>query len=354
MIFHLNVSKLLHRAQRELAILQEQFPKELDCADYKSFLTHAPLIPHYPFKEEALLQLVDLAYNCYTSGKRYNKRLLFDTLRRYCQKYEGTFHFPEEKKQQLFEIFSSEVCTPGPIRYSTSHLLAGQKLTDKQIRRLIELAFDSEEFLNRLLRYPEKNELISNWAKYYYEDDRLRNRRLELTSKVLDIEPDFIPSEQVLYDDQAFLYEDKEDDFAFNTIYNGKMQPVFKHLESDKFEMSKANADTLVDGTVKRWAKLKEDYSNNTLDKNELNAFVKQALRRTAYIVNHRREVEPLVLHRSRIMIWAVVYSHMEELKKIELVSQFYHPELANTIIYVAKKKKFEALLKWLIKILKD
>jgi len=343
----------LRNACRELARLRNEFPEDLDCSDYRSFRKHAPFISVYPFREEALLKLVDLAYNCYTLGARFNRRLLFDGLRKYYQKCPQPYAFSEAVCDRLFELFEAEVGKPGPVLVALDRLLSGQRLRDEQIYRLLELAFDSSAALDRVLRYPYRNSQISAWADYYYEDNRLRNKRLELTSWLLDANPDFVPSAQVLYDDQALAYE-QEEGFAFNLLYPGKMRPVIRLLDTENFLSSPANADTAVANSGKTWLELKTGYHANTLEKNELDLFIKQALRRSGHLINHYRQIEPVELSRARIMQWAAAYSRLDDEQKIALAERFYDPKLSGTIILIAEKRKFAGLLEWLIDRLKE
>jgi hypothetical protein len=72
-------------------------------------------------------------------------------------------------------------------------LVKSQNLDDESINWIISNWENSEHLLNRLLRYPVKHPLVTQWATEMYQQHKLRDRKAELIALLIDeIIPSFI------------------------------------------------------------------------------------------------------------------------------------------------------------------
>lgn len=72
------------------------------------------------------------------------------------------------------------------VKMCANSLIRFQQLDDKSVRWLISHWDKSGHSLNRLLRYPEKHPLISEWAKDIYQQGQLMERQSEVIALLID------------------------------------------------------------------------------------------------------------------------------------------------------------------------
>ncbi|MBU2609952.1 MAG: hypothetical protein KJ606_03250 [Chloroflexi bacterium] len=84
------------------------------------------------------------------------------------------------------------------IRACANLLIRFQCLSDDGVSWLISNWDRSEHLLNRLLRYPQKHPLITQWAKGIYQQGQLRDRQAEIVALLID---ESIPSFVTEYED---------------------------------------------------------------------------------------------------------------------------------------------------------
>lgn len=93
----------------------------------------------------------------------------------------------QKQKNSLFELFEKN------IKYSTygdkvNSILIGIELSESQIKWLIDNIEVSPHILNRLLRYPKENDLVTGWAIEEYANGTYSERNSELLSKFISLE----------------------------------------------------------------------------------------------------------------------------------------------------------------------
>ena len=126
-------NNLKQKIERQLAEMESLPPPKNGFVDYKEFLKKHHLVLAFSFNEPFLLNLIDLACNCYINKIRYNKRLLFRILKSYYYKKGKTIHLSKEVVDKLFFIFENEISIKGQILETINYLLIGQKLNDKHL-----------------------------------------------------------------------------------------------------------------------------------------------------------------------------------------------------------------------------
>jgi len=65
-------------------------------------------------------------------------------------------------------------------------LIKSQCLDDENIVWIIANWENSDHLLNRLLRYPVKNSLVTQWAKEIYQNGKLKDRNSEVVGLLID------------------------------------------------------------------------------------------------------------------------------------------------------------------------
>jgi hypothetical protein len=89
------------------------------------------------------------------------------------------------------------------IRWCVSAILRDKALRPEQVRWLLEHATESEHVVNRLLRYPQYDPMIADWARATMKSNGLETRRAELLGRLivdnLPSESGALPPETVLW-----------------------------------------------------------------------------------------------------------------------------------------------------------
>ncbi|WP_276500680.1 hypothetical protein [Terrimonas pollutisoli] len=129
--------------------------------------------------------------------------------------------------EKLFELFRSLLWTVNDeIAWKLSVSLRDIMLTKEQLFWLIDNYKRSVHIQNRLLRYPQKNTIISEWAKQVYSNHELKDREVELAGLILNIDQGFR-----LQDSAAFLWAIHYSKLPVKT----KKQLLWKNLSHDNF-----------------------------------------------------------------------------------------------------------------------
>jgi len=345
-------SSIVRNIEQQLAEMRKAEPPENGYANYKTFRDDVHIIPAYPFLERFLLQLIDLAYRCYTSKTRYNKEILFEMLKRYYKKSNpAQFHaLPEYAVNKLFYIFEREVFSKNKIRVPVNYLLKGQKLNDQQLLFLAKNAFKSELVLNRVLQYPFGTDIILNWVKYHSDDERLSKRRMEVTSWLMDERLFAVPSFSTLYNDLKLRFNDLPENDLYVCLRNMKQNRIWEQVVADpSYEIRSFNTRFI----PFRGEDVYECLSDDTVDNSYLSMLAFYALKQTFLYLTDYNQLEPVDLFQSRIITWAIAYSRLDLSIKVNMLKHEYRDELTNSYLHIARRLKSVELLEWLLKVCK-
>lgn len=345
-------SSIVRNIEQQLAEIRKAEPPENGYATYKAFRRDMHIIPAYPFREWFLLQLIELAHNCYTSGVRYNRMDMFETLYKYYKRSspEGFIKLPEEAVNKLFGIFEREVFVEGRIKVLVNYLLKGQRLNDEQLLFLVKNAFESEFALNRVLQYPFSTNIILNWVKYHAEDERLSKRRMEVTSWLMDERLFAIPSFTILYNDLKLRFNNLPENDLYSILLKMKDKKIWEQVAADpSYEIRSFNTRFI----PFRGEDIYECLSDDTVDNSYLSMLAFYALKQTFLYLTDYNQLEPVDLFQSRITTWAIVYSRLDLSIKVNMLKHEYREELTNSYLHIARRLKSEELLEWLLKVCK-
>jgi hypothetical protein len=297
----------------------------------------------YRFNPRVFAALVELTHSLWNSERKINRSRMILLLVRYLTNKEtDDSKLTNETKQQLFELFI-DLAYDRNSRVGRSVLSKTQlginramkqiRLTDEQLNWLLEHFNDSPYFLNRILRYRWKSPVISRWARDNYYNDLLRERRRELTSWILDEDPDFLITEDDIIDDfDYFILEDCE-----------RLKQIQKRKELEQI-LGDHHPD---------------DYRVYMGFMNE-----EQKVFNKYYGLNHRgilrndcRGVEVLIVEYTKkawllvntANLYAVSYSRLDKETKSRLIKKLYRPENEWRFFSFCKKLELVDLMEWLL-----
>ena len=340
---------IIRKIEQHLAEMRKAEPPEKGYADYKSFRRDMQIIPANPFREKFLLQQIDLAHHCHTSGVHYNFLKLYRHYRRCSPK--KIIILPEDAVNKLFGIFENEILVKSRTRGLLNSILKGQRLNDSHLKFLVKNAFESEFVLNRVLQYPFASDIILNWVKQHAEDARLSTRRIEVTSLLLDERLYAHPPISLLYCDMKIRFESLKEMELYLCIAKmrerkGWVELAAEHNYEIKLFISRMNTWP-EKYSIDCWADKPEEIET-------LRGLVFNAAKHTGLYFTEFGDVIPIDLHQSRVTVWAIAYSRLDISIKINMLKHEFREELKNSYLYIARRLKSVELLEWLLKVCKN
>lgn len=410
------------RAALQLAIvkLEQPYPKDDLIDTYTDFLKVRDYLTYYQFNPVVFEHLVNLAVSLWNTKKRISRLSLLQKTRQYfyiaTSKVENyrrngfpkEFSLKDKTRIELFELFrktfeESHYISKNQlndVRSICNTMLINLPLTKTAEEWLCANAFLSDKILNRVLRYPTKSAIISNWAKENFENDKLRGRRAEMTGWILNEDPDFEIDKPTLIDDFEYLnemdlkviktYENlygipqateedtkKVDDVKWRQLLQSDskysdLNKAVNMLEGSlgKMSIEEVNEDTLEMEEFDRLPDLPEITEEENMVFPEYRGFRYENLEadfsRRPYPVPvcHSKVLHieipdfdklrenfyvDLSKHQKLTMIWAIGYSHLDNNLKTSLIKKYYSEDTYYSVFKVAERNKNIALLKWLL-----
>jgi hypothetical protein len=139
-----------------------------------------------------LIIITDIIIEKIRNKKRFQKDTTISIIRNILRSKSQNINLKKSTVEKLFEIYQSLILIVNEdLCWKLSSLLMEQKLNDDQVDWLINNSDQSVHVLNRLLRYPVKNNTVSNWAYNCIRSMKHNDRKSELIGKVLDFNTDF-------------------------------------------------------------------------------------------------------------------------------------------------------------------
>ncbi len=337
--------------------IENPFPNDNILSSYSDFLKLRDYLHYYKYNPKVLLALLQMTASLWKSEKRINRLSLMQSIKRYGFK-DKTETIPLEARQLVFELFrlsfnESDSLNPkqiDEIRKLSNYNLINLELSEQEETWLTEYAFNANAILNRALRYPIRSAVISKWVRDHFYDNRLRNRRAELLSWVLDEVPDYEIAQEILVDDFEYLnssdikaikeYEDELDackiigtelsDFLpkktlWNFLSDKEPETEPTHFSSPELKLSKRFYGIPLDSS-------KFEYPVSIPDFDKLRNEFYSTIDRTYNIT----------------MLWAVYYSRLDNNLKTTLFKKYYSEDTYYTFFKLIKKMNNIDLLKWL------
>lgn len=356
--------------QRAITTIERPYPKDDLILSYSDFLKVRDYLNYYQFNPNFFDNLLTLANDSWRSEKRISRLSLlqkvkqyfylsqYDSLKNYYNKHtQSNFQFKVETKKLMFSLFRKTFEEGNYIRYKQldearkicNNILINLELSPVEEEWLCSNILESDLILNRVLRYPKKSEIISNWAKSNYKNDILRSRRAELLSWIIDQDPTFEIDQQTLIDD--FEYLNKSDLEAIQNYYDeieankiiekelGEYLP--KKKQYDFFDNSYHGEQ--IDLSVPELKLSKRPY-NVMIDSD------KEYPQRIPNFEKLRLEFYAnLSKHQKITMIWAIAYSRLDNTLKYSLLKKYYCNETYYSMFKVCVRDQNVKLLKWIL-----
>ena len=353
--------------QRKIIELEKSYPKDDLIISYSNFLKVRDYLRYYQFNPIVFDNLITLANEKWNTEKRISRISLLQKIKQYLYQDTGkdyyskntkpNFQLKIETRKLLFNLFKKTFEEKKYISYIQlaearkicNNVLINLELTPIEEEWLCSNIIESELILNRVLRYPIKSVIISNWAKSNFHNDILRSRRAELLSWIIDQEPNFEINQQTLLDDFEYLNQSDlqaiknyDNEIAANKIIEEELGEYFPKktqynffdsryheaqgdLSAPELKLSKRPYGVVIDISkaypvnIPNFEKLSEDFIKN------------------------------LPTHKKVTMIWGIGYSRLDNSLKFSLLKKYYCNETYYSMYRVCKRTKNIELLKWIL-----
>jgi hypothetical protein len=151
--------------------VKREFVRELPCNDY------------------TLNYLLDILIQAIEKKKRFRTLYCLKAIRWTIRNKPDDGALSDLVVEKLFFIYKNFINDHREdVQWCVSAFIMSQPLSEENIRWLISNYQDSIHLVNRLLRYPTKNQLIVNWAESIYQKNELRDRKSEVIALLIDEE----------------------------------------------------------------------------------------------------------------------------------------------------------------------
>lgn len=342
---------------RAIAELENTYPSDNLISCYKDFLKHRDFLHYYQYNESVVISLIDLTFDLWNSKKRISRASLVAVTKRYFKKAETKADIPSQTATKIFTLFKEIIYfenlklskeTIDRTKKAINSIMIGVELKEKELQWLCNHSSESAFILNRLLRYHLKSKAISNWAKHNFEKDLARNRRSEITSWIIDENPDFeIDKETVEYDFAYQIIEDKK----LVEKYKDEID-TYRFVEKEIRPLITSENDSFIDDDgfeIKR--KIQEKPVLN-LPLRNYSRYIKMNSRYGMYIPDfehiEKEFYEEFDNYYNRLMAWSIAQSRHSIDKKTELLKKYYSNELYPSFFIIGKRLKSVEYFNWL------
>lgn len=351
------MKKRLLEIRRGIQEIQKPFPKNNLITCYRDFLRVRDFLLYYRYNQKVFISLVELTFSIWESEKRINRISLLESITRYGnKKKKGKTDCTVEVNAKIFWLFKKCILNQSALtrkqrkeaKIICNGIVRNVILEEEDIKWLCDNVEKSELILNRVLRYPAKSGIISNWAKENFLNNNFRNRRAEIVGWILDENPDFEFDRQVLIDDFEYLnlkdinaIEEYEREYKSTKILSQQLEDVLPLRQ-----LPPLNPDENY---------VEPPYVNISFPELKLTKrFYPVAAKHGEYPDYDRlrdKFYSRVDATHKITMLWAIAYSRLDKSIKSELMKKYYCNETYRSFLKICRKNKLLDLLKWLEKI---
>jgi hypothetical protein len=347
--------------QKSIAEIENVYPPDNLISCYADFLMHREYLHFYQFNENVFDSLIDLTLNLWNTTERISRASLVVVTKRYAKKTETKENIAPQIAAKILELFKQIVYyknlelsngTVESLMVSINSILIGVKLKEEELQWLCDHSNNSGFIINRLLRYHLDSKAISQWARKNFEKDFARNRRSEITSWIIDENPNFeIDRETIEYD---FEYQIAEDKRIINA-YKNEMD-AYRAIEKEIRPILASEDDSFFDDDgVEHKIRFQERPVLNR-PRRHYPGYIKM---NSGYGVNipdfehiHEDFYDNFDFYYNRIMAWSIAYSRLPSKIKTSLLQKYYTDDQYPTFFTIGKKLKSVEYFKWLKRII--
>ncbi len=167
-------------------LLPEEFLPEY-IQNTRDIYLHRSLLKQLLLSEFVLNHLLDILVKAVENGVRFRTLDCLKVIKVILKNNPYGLELESQTVTKLFYLYKSYVFHKNEeVQACANLLIRFQRLNDDQINWLISTWDRSEHSLNRLLRYPQRNPLITHWAKDRYQHRELLERCAELIALLID------------------------------------------------------------------------------------------------------------------------------------------------------------------------
>lgn len=324
---------------------------------YKDFLKHRDFIHYYGYNVSVVISLIDLAYSLWHANERISRSSLIAVTKRYFKKSETKSNIPARTATKIFELFKEIVCYENlqlskeslyDTKKAINSIMIGVKLKEKELQWLCDHSNQSEFIINRLLRYHLKSKAISDWAQKNFEKDFARSRRSEITSWIIDKNPNFkIDKETIEYDFEYQIIEDKK----LVEIFKNEMD-AYRTIEKELRPVLTTEDDSFFDDDGYEYKLKIQEKPILILPRKNYGVSIKMnsgyGFDIPDFDLTSKNFYDEFDNYYTRVMAWSIGYSRLSIDNKIRLLSKYYSTETYTTFFTIGKKIKSVQYFNWL------
>lgn len=170
----------------ELLLAPEQF-LPLYVKNTKDIYEHRHLLKQLLVSEYALNYLLDILIAVVKNRARFRTLDCLRVIRAILKNNPFELKLGEKTINKLFYLHQAYIFHKNQqVSACANVLVKSQSLDDESVSWIISNWENSEHLLNRLLRYPVKHPLVTQWATEMYQKHQLRDRKAELIALLID------------------------------------------------------------------------------------------------------------------------------------------------------------------------
>jgi len=346
--------------RRAIHEIENNYPPDDFISSYKDFLRHRDFLHFYQFNPKVFWSLIELTSRLWRSEKRINRYSLIAVSKRYLNKYPDKANVLNQNSNIIFRLFQSLIIDEdiklsesiiNKLKYPLNSLLINVKLRDNEIELLCNNTHKSPQILNRVLRYPHPNKIISEWARQNYKSEFAVDRRAEMASWILDEDPEFSIDIETLRSDFAILNHREEknfnkyaEEFDFYQLIEKEFNPIFEDPERDLLDinLTRYNIKPPQFKETKRFYGSAINYKYIGEEGMEFKPELK--------LEELKEKFEANIDNILKVSIaWSIAYSRLPINEKTELLKKYYSEDVHFTFLRIGKRIKSVAFLEWLI-----
>jgi hypothetical protein len=295
--------------------------------------------------------LVNVAFDLWDTKERINRASLIQIMKFYYAKSDGKYEIELDTSDKLFYFYKQIVYFEkvkinrkalDELKGAINRICTNMILSEDSQKWLCYHFYDSEFFLNRLIRYKEKSSVISNWARYIYKTNILSDRRAELASWIIDEDPTFEIDYETIKNDYVHIFSN--DIESAEDIYD---------LEMERIELIKRQM--YVPPEVKLIPRVLKDNNREFLLKGYFrvpHALINGYIVYKSTMINIDKHIisnEELLVRAANL--WATGYARLPKKEKSKRLKKYYSEDVEISFFKICSRYKLKEPLNWLLKI---
>jgi hypothetical protein len=358
------------KLKEAIAEIENPYPKDDLIRSYDDFLEVGLSLLHYKSNPVVLHNLCEITNELWSTPKRVNRQKLLYLIKKYINNFSAdkiwghnakvarpALDLPSETCKLLFQLFKkacmeSQYLPKSQVEQaqkSANNFLINIGLSHEEEQWLCAHAFINKNFLNRVMRYPVRSKVMTQWAMDNYNNDALRERRSELLSWIINEDPNYEISVKTIIDDFEYLYE--KDTTALRDFEHEQISSmIIKHELGDFVSLNNQDEIMAPDENGRyniTYHGLEISNRPYPFPKDESKDF--WPLHMPDFKQLKIDFYNNLSVHQQFTMIWAIAYCKLDNSIKFELLKKYLNEKTFKSMYRVGIKNNNSQLLKWML-----